>query len=312
MLKLFSILAIVFCLSGPAFAQEAPRVEIFGGYSYLNFDFSTPSNGVLDRENFNGWEASATFNVNRWFGLEGDFSGHYKGDCLSVPGLTCKDYSFMGGPRFAYRRGRTTVFAHGLFGADHGSGTLTISGVSASLSDTPFALAAGGGFDYVATQHISIRIGQVDYFMTRHAHDLLSAAGLPAHQNNIRVSAGVVFTFGRTHAVGKGPSARTPTEAPRRAPTEAPAQTAVGNVAPSLGVSGYASEQGFTVTSVQPGSPAQQAGINPGDVIAKIDDRPVHTGQEIEVLVSTSPSGTVKVMYWVGRAWPVEKEIKVR
>jgi len=304
MLKLFSILGVVFCLCGPAFGQEAPRVEIFGGYSYLNFDFSTPTKGLVDRESFNGWEASATFNVNRWLGLEGDFSGHYKGDCLNVSGLTCKDYSFMGGPRFAYRRGKATVFAHGLFGGDHLSGSFS----GFSISHTAFALAAGGGIDYAVTKHISIRIGEVDYLMTRHAAQdfipLLSGLNLPGHENNVRVSAGVVFTFGGTRVVGKGPSAGTTTGVPAQAPA--------ASEAPSLGVAGYATEQGFTVTSVRPGSPAAQAGINPGDVIAKIDDRQVRTGQEIEVLVSTSPSGTVKVTYWVGRAWPFEKEIKVR
>ncbi len=195
MMKFLSILGILFFFCSPAFGQEVPRVEIFGGYSYLNYDLkanTTPTNGDLSRESFNGWEASATVNLNRWFGLEGDLSGHYKspGNGFGASGLVCKDFSFMGGPRFAYRKGKATIFTHVLFGADHGSGTVVYPGGSFSPSDTPFAMAAGGGFDYAVRKHISIRIGQVDYFMTRHFLTEL------ATQNNFRVSAGVVFTFG--------------------------------------------------------------------------------------------------------------------
>jgi hypothetical protein len=97
-----------------------------------------------DRPNVSGWEASASFNVNDWFGLEADFSGHYYPNCETVPGLTCKDLSFMGGPRFTYRKERYSAFTYALVGGDNGSGS--ISGIS--LSDTPFAFAAGGGVDY--------------------------------------------------------------------------------------------------------------------------------------------------------------------
>lgn len=193
MMKFLSALGILLCLCSPALGQEVPRVEVFAGYSYLNFDLkanTTPTDGALNRESFNGWEASATVSLNRWFGLEGDLSGHYKGSALGASGLICNDFSFMGGPRFAYRKGNSTIFTHVLFGGDHGSGTVLYPGGSFSPSDTSFAMAAGGGFDYAVRKHISIRIGQVDYFMTRHFLTPL------ATQNNIRVSAGVVFTFG--------------------------------------------------------------------------------------------------------------------
>ena len=291
-------IALGLCGSTSTFGQDVPRAEVFGGYSYLNFD----TVGVTNRLNMNGWEASATFNLNRWVGVEADFSGHYKGNCGGITGLTCKDLAFMGGPRFTYRKDRITAFAHGLFGGDNGS----LGVFNVSVSDTPFAWAAGGGVDYAITKTISIRMGQVDYFMTRHLNDL----GL-ANQNNIRVSAGIVFTFGGgiPEAGPSGP------QSPERRNVAEPACEG-SSEAPLLGVVGCTYDDGVRVTSVVPGSPASQAGITSGDTITDIDGRPVHSGRDIELAIAASISGTIKVSCLVQTTAVgmvrTEREVKVR
>jgi len=161
-----------------------PRFEILEAYSYLNVDTAGhPTSG----RNFNGWESSATYNPNRWIGLELDVSGHDQGNCGGVTGLTCKQLSFLAGPKLAFRSSRATVFTHGLFGGDHvSSGFLGLS-----RAETDSAVAVGGGLDYAARRHFSIRVAQVDYLLTLHARGL---GGI--HQNNVRVSVGVVLTLG--------------------------------------------------------------------------------------------------------------------
>ena len=280
---------VVLTLSPVAEAQEAPKVEVFGGYSYLNFD----TVGVTDRLNMQGWDASADFSVYRWFGVEGDFSGHYKGDCGGVAGLTCKHLSFMGGPRLTYRNDRYAVFVHGLFGGDNGS----LSFEGASVSDTPFALAAGGGVDYNVTQHIAVRVAQVDYLMTRHLNEFDVA-----HQNNLRVSAGVVFKFGG----GTWSTARSPRR-PANPEASAPITEAI-----LLGVTGSEHEDGVHVTSVRSGSPAARAGIQPGDTIATVDGQHVRNNHDIEAAIATNTSGTVKVGLLIKGAWLSEREVKIR
>jgi hypothetical protein len=112
---------------------------------------------------------------------------------------------------------------------------MSASDLSASVSNTSFALATGGGLDYAVTNRISIRLGQADYFLTRHFNDI----GAP-NQNNFRVSAGIVFTFGGERSVGS------------RAPSQnvGSRENSPGNSeAPMLGVFGYATEHGFVVTS---------------------------------------------------------------
>jgi opacity protein-like surface antigen len=289
------VIGIILCFCSSSRAQDAPRVEIFAGYSYLNLD----TEGAGNRLNMNGWEASAAFNFNHWLGAEGDFSGHYKGNCGGVSELTCKDFSFMGGPRVTYRSNRITGFVHGLFGADNGS--LNFQG--ASVSDTPFALAAGGGVDYAATNRISIRVAQVDYFMTEH----FKAFGVP-HQNNVRVSSGVVFTFG-----GEGVREAAPhgTQSSERR-TAASAQCQGTSEAALLGVVGCGDDTGVKVTYVTPGSPAALAGITPGDTITDIDSRPVRSNRDIEAAIAANTTGTVKIKYMIRGSWLTEREAKIR
>lgn len=182
------LLLILFAVAAAALsaAQNAPKAEIFGGYSYLRADIS----GITS-ENFNGWEASLTGNWGRIFGITADVSGHYK----SFTGLKLNDYSVMFGPQFAYRAPRVTAFAHGLFGINRagatvGGSTIPIIGgfiPSASDHDTSRAIALGGGLDVNAGQHFAIRVGQFDYLMTHH---------VDTRQNNFRYSAGVVIKLG--------------------------------------------------------------------------------------------------------------------
>jgi outer membrane immunogenic protein len=165
--------------------EDFPRFEILEAYSYLRVDTAGhPTSG----RNFNGWESSATYNPNGWIGIEMDVSAHEQGNCGGVTGLTCKQLSFLGGPKLAYRSPRTTIFMHGLFGGDHvSSGFLGLS-----RTEVDSALAVGGGLDYAATKHLSIRVAQVDYFLTVHASGF---SGI--HQNNVRVSVGAVLTLQR-------------------------------------------------------------------------------------------------------------------
>ncbi len=169
---------------GAGLRGNFPRVEILEAYSYLNVDTAGhPTSG----RNFNGWESSATYNPNGWIGVEMDVSAHDQFNCGGVTGLTCKQLSFLGGPKLAYRSTRTTIFTHGLFGGDHvSSGFLGLS-----RAEVDSALAVGGGLDYAATRHLSIRVAQVDYLLTLHARGL---GGI--HQNNVRASVGVVLTLG--------------------------------------------------------------------------------------------------------------------
>jgi opacity protein-like surface antigen len=162
MKKFLLAASVVLFMTVSANAQDAPRVELFGGYSYLRVDAG------LFHINTNGWNASITGNVNNWFGITGDVSAHYRS------GLDL--YTFVIGPRFA-AHGGVTPFTHLLFGgARAGNGD----------SDTSFAMVLGGGLDADLPGPFALRLAQLDYHLTRFGGNT---------QSNLRYSAGIVIRF---------------------------------------------------------------------------------------------------------------------
>ncbi|MFY9607050.1 MAG: outer membrane beta-barrel protein [Blastocatellia bacterium] len=203
MKRLLSVTSLVLFASLSAVAQEYPKAEVFGGYSFFRAEGGT---------NLNGWNASVNGNLNSWFGLVADFSGHYDSSSsrseLSLPGfpgfpglppvLTVFDaetsiHNFLAGPRFSYRKNqRITPFAHVLLGASrrHIESEVTVGVLGRTFlsgNNTAFAAALGGGLDVELSKNIALRVVQADYVLTR---------SFGSNGNNARVSAGIVFRFG--------------------------------------------------------------------------------------------------------------------
>jgi S1-C subfamily serine protease len=59
--------------------------------------------------------------------------------------------------------------------------------------------------------------------------------------------------------------------------------------------------KGAFVTQVDAGSPADKAGIKPGDVITSFNDKEITTGEELNQTIHSSQIGQqVKISYWRG------------
>ncbi len=259
---------------------DVPKAEVFAGYSYLNID----TNNLTSRQSSNGWETSVSGNFNKWLAVEFDFSGHYKTYGITVPGagafnVRVTDYSYLAGPRIIFR----PFFVHALFGGDH----LTGSASGFSASQDSFAGVAGGGVQLPLTRLVSLR-ASADYALSRHN----IFGGPSVSQNNFRTSIGIVFNLGAT----RSQRSNAPSPAPH-SPSQAAPRQPLGprNETTTFGMAGYATADGFKVTSVRDGSPAAQIFIRPGDVILKIDDRVVRSGEDINSAVSASASGVVAV-----------------
>ncbi len=171
--KAGSLLGLILFFSVAGAAQQTPRIEVFGGYSHFFADFGNSN------FNLNGFHVSGAENLNSWLGGVLDFSSHYG----TRAGVNVNTQSIMYGPRFAYRKSRTvTPSVHALFGAVHGSAGL----YGISMPDTHFGMALGGAVDVRVNDRIALRVVQADYLRTRF---------LNLRQDNIRVSAGLVFRF---------------------------------------------------------------------------------------------------------------------
>jgi len=192
MRKLFFIAALTLALSIIAQAQEAPRVETFGGYSYMRLE---DDGSGLDRD-LNGFNMSGNITVlGKWLGIKADVSGHFGQITIApgVPNIDQRQFLFLFGPQFSLRRsGKIQPFAHTLFGFTN----LRLNNDAiGDLTDTGFAFAVGGGVDLKAlSSKLSLRLVQADYVLTKFSD---SASSGNNTNNSLRISTGLVVRFGK-------------------------------------------------------------------------------------------------------------------
>jgi hypothetical protein len=167
-----------------------PKYEVAVTYDYVNFNPGSPFAGF----NNHGAAGSFTYNASKWLGLTAEVGGYQfdrnlfplTGNNNSVQGTFT---SYLFGPRVNLRKfNRFVPFAEFLVGA--ASSSIEITGGS---DQSAFALAAGGGIDYVLFKNVAWRVGQFDYFMTNFSGTALAAS---SRQNNFRAATGLVLRFG--------------------------------------------------------------------------------------------------------------------
>jgi hypothetical protein len=186
MRNLVIVAVLMLCFCSMAVAQELPKFEIFGGWSFVR-----PDGGG---DGYQGWNASVTSNLNENIGIVMDGSGYY----TSEEEYCGRAHSFMVGPKFSLREHeKVTPFWHAMFGVIHTGydfyeGTEVGEGeeeVEVWISDATdnFAMAFGGGLDVKVNEMFSIRAFQADYLLERSFGDIVP---------NLRFSAGIVIAIG--------------------------------------------------------------------------------------------------------------------
>jgi hypothetical protein len=173
---------LLLLLSNSAMGQDEPKVEIFGGYSYINIK----PNFDQDRVSLNGWDSNIKLRLLSYLSMEADVSGHYG----NINGSNLDLHTLLFGPRFGRHGKRFNWFTHSLYGIAHISGD---GGVLTPLigvpSDTGFAFIPGGGaFEININKKLTYRVFQFD---------LLFASMGNGSQLHPRVSSGLVFNLGK-------------------------------------------------------------------------------------------------------------------
>ena len=193
----FSLLSTV-AFAPHLFAQsETPRYEVFGGYSYSRLEDSSVSLG--GGTNFHGWNASVARNINRWFGLVADVSGHYSSETFSEGYFLTNSANLLAyrfGPKFS-RRGRITPFAQALAGGvrfhREGIDFPGQSGRHAEGTSNGLAIAAGGGLDVQATDSLAFRVVQAEYTFYNVSDTI--GPSIVGNMRGVRLSFGLLFRF---------------------------------------------------------------------------------------------------------------------
>src|SRR5215472_3394897 len=199
------LIALLAVTMATASSQQIPKFDLFGGYSFGHI-----STGDVDRRhaNLNGWDLSATYNVNRWFGLVAEGSGLYGSKEISpartiifvCPQATCpppindpaitlsqKIHTYSLGPRFYFRNHtRYTPFARALFGGGYISDTTRVGSGGLTEANGASVLTAGGGVDIGLNSRVALRT-QTDFLRNRFFHQT---------GPDFRLATGPVFHFG--------------------------------------------------------------------------------------------------------------------
>lgn len=179
--KNLSICALaVLALCSPASAQKSlvPAIEVFGGYSHLSL--SSSGLGLGNWTQMNGWDVAVTLpHIYKGLGITADASGDYSTDL--------EQYNYFVGPQYKWEFSRFRFIAHGLYG--RAQTRLREPGSTfVEPSSRQRAIAFGGEVDIPISDRFSVRAVQADY---------ITASAFGSNQNELRISTGLIFRFGK-------------------------------------------------------------------------------------------------------------------
>jgi peptidoglycan-associated lipoprotein len=165
------------------------RPELAVGYTYVH---SNAPPGGCSCFNLNGGSASFAWPIaSSRFAAVGDVTAVYAG-AVSANNFSLTLSAYTAGVRYLPRLNRWPVqpFGQVLLGMAHSSGSLVQGQYSmATNAAAAFAANAGGGLDLPLKGRISLRLIEADYLLTTIDN------GSNNHQNNLRISGGVVLHF---------------------------------------------------------------------------------------------------------------------
>lgn len=183
MLRWILVVCAMACATVPARAQGTTgmkrgiTLEFGGGYAHTQF------HAGQGWPNTNGFYGSGGVNMTRWLQIYGDGSW----TAGSIPQGNTQIIGNHIGARFYERStyGVLNPFAEFLAGVSRLD--LNLTATHEHFSEHGFSYRAGGGLDLRVNRNWAVRAVEADYYRTPF---------LQTHQNNLWLTAGVVFTFG--------------------------------------------------------------------------------------------------------------------
>ena len=197
-------LLVTAAVAAPAGAQEGNLIPVPVAEVAVGYTFMRDLNDFHDWNGTNfpaGWYTSGAMNLTRWMGVVGEASGSYKNNLFNqtLEGVNAKAdgrvYTFLGGPRFFYKRGRIAPHLQMLVGATHFrvNGQVSYATLTATHTETStnFTLQPGGGVTIYLTPSIGARV-------TADFRTAMQFEGPGTDYNHqLRLASGLTFNWGR-------------------------------------------------------------------------------------------------------------------
>jgi outer membrane immunogenic protein len=197
-MKLSFVLSLLMALgAAPAIAQTQPasnvrqnQTEVAGEYTYAHANAPPAECGCFS---LNGGSIS----IAQPFGA-GHYAFVFDTTIVTASNISPANYdvtlytSTAGGRYRPFPHARWNPFGEVLVGVGHASGSL-VSGPTPAAQDAALVFASniGSGLDRRLNNHWSLRPIEADYFLTTYQN------GVNDHQNNLRISAGLAYRFGK-------------------------------------------------------------------------------------------------------------------
>jgi outer membrane immunogenic protein len=197
---LYALLLTIAVVSAVSAAAQAPatppaaearyRAELAVDYTYLHSNAPPGGCGCF---NMNGGSATFAWPVKTGrVAIAADLTIDGSSAAIRVHNFNLTLGTFTVGPRYLLPVHHFPVqpFGQALFGVAHASGSL-VSGKTPAYTDASATFAAnfGGGADLRINPVFSIRLAEADYLLTTFNN------GINNHQNNTRLSSGLVIHF---------------------------------------------------------------------------------------------------------------------
>jgi len=170
-------------------AQDHSSHEIALNYTYVHTNAPPDGCGCFS---MNGGSGSYAYHPGPQFAAVVEFGAVHAAN-INGTGLDLKLASYLFGPRFYYRRQNARFVPYGqvLLGPVHITGGLAPANANGASSSTVVGSTLGGGVELNLSRRITLRMAQVDYFVTTFDNKV------DGHQNNLRISTGAAYYFGR-------------------------------------------------------------------------------------------------------------------
>jgi hypothetical protein len=195
-MKKLVLVGLVVFWGSVAFAQDAPKLEITGNYSYMRFN---PENSnIIAPFSLNGGGLSGVYFFTKSIGIKAEFEGYGSTTRnLKATGtpVSANLFTYNVGPEFKYRTTHFEPFVDVMFGGAHSNAFVNVCNATecvGSPSNNAFDFIIGGGIDIPVTKSISIRPVELDFVLTRFGNAFTNSNN---NQSNLRYQAGVQFRF---------------------------------------------------------------------------------------------------------------------
>lgn len=202
------VLGVVLLFAIPVFAQnDSGKVDVSATFSFARWN---PAKNYANAVNLYGGGGSVTYFFKDYIGIKAEFIGYGSqnqtinintGDGFRAVTFNGNLFTYLFGPVVQKRSGGVKPFGELLLGGAHSNVYANVANnqaLGASPSSNAFAMAVGGGLDLRLNNHVTFRVGEADYLLTRfNAYNGSAVAPFFSthNQNSFRMLSGIVFNF---------------------------------------------------------------------------------------------------------------------